>query len=108
MSIITVPYQNCEITIELHSFYQEPPNCNADNPYDFYGYTDIDFDIKSIKAMSYDEDGNSLNEVTVEYGTCKNDKEWQDVLWNNHGIDTDLADLDDVVDDYLTGCGNIK
>ena len=36
------------VDVEITEFYVAKPNINADNPDDFYGYEEIDFDILDI------------------------------------------------------------
>jgi len=96
--IITVNYKDCKLEIDVLEYHDVKPDDLADNPDDYYGYTDIDFNIKSITSMAYDEDGNQIKEITIDYPqdvSVEDEDVFLDSLWNKYGIDV-IIDFDEL------------
>lgn len=46
--MITCEIDGIEVEIDCTYYVDQPPMPNADNPDDFYGYTDIEFDLLDL------------------------------------------------------------
>ena len=49
-----------EVTAKVTHFFVQKPIWNADNPDDYYGYTELDFDIVEIMRYDSKEDGSTV------------------------------------------------
>lgn len=104
---ITVEYNDCKFDITVTDYFVQKPCWSADNPSDYYGYSEIDFTVNTITSIAYDEDGNALSEVTIPYDlTDCTEREFLEKLWNDHGIDLEIDwdELSDVVETEFKRC----
>lgn len=49
-----------DVTAEVTHFFVQKPIWNADNPDDYYGYTEMDFDIVEVIRYDSKEDGSTV------------------------------------------------
>lgn len=68
--------------IEIEDYYKQPPCLAADNPWDYSGYTDLDFSVTHIKQ--YFPDGGWLlySEDVNKEGYKEFCEEYADIVYN--------------------------
>lgn len=78
-SLLSVRVHGIPCLVRVDSFHNQKPNCRADNPDDYYGYTEIEFTLfdrkgyraKWLDKLMDDSDIEAVEKVIIDdAGSC--------------------------------------